>query len=286
MSLSTIDLHCHSLASDGSLSPSELVERAAEKGVKLLALTDHDTVAGQEEAMARAAELGVAMVSGIELSCVWGNFTIHVLAYNFDLGSGRMQEIEQTQLQSRVQRAELIAEKLAKKGFPDLLLPAKALSQSGIPGRPHFAQAMIDAGMVADHGEAFKKYLGAGKVGDVRSLWPTMPEIVRAIKAAGGVAVVAHPRKYNMTLTKLRALLTDFKLHGGEGIEVITSGQKQGEVGMLSDLCQRIGLKGSQGSDFHTPKYPWAELGRIPSLPKNVEPVWSGWPAYQSLALE
>jgi 3',5'-nucleoside bisphosphate phosphatase len=286
MSHSTIDLHCHSLASDGSLSPAEVVERAAEQGVKVLALTDHDTVAGQEEAMTRAAELGVTMISGIELSCVWGNFTIHVLAYNFDLKNGRMQEVETKQLQSRVQRAELIAEKLAKKGFSDLLPAAKALSQSGIPGRPHFAQAMIDKGMVADHAEAFKKYLGAGKVGDVRSLWPSMPEIVREIIAAGGTAVVAHPRKYNMTLTKLRALLTDFKLHGGEGIEVITSGQKQGEVGMLSDLCQRMGLKGSQGSDFHTPKYPWAELGRIPSLPANVDPVWQAWPALQSLVLE
>ncbi len=286
MNHSSIDLHCHSLASDGSLSPTELVQRAAEKGVKLLSLTDHDTVAGQQEAFSAAQAQGINMVAGIELSCVWGNFTIHILAYNYDLSAGLMQKIEARQLASRQQRAVLIAEKLAKKGFPNLFEAALALSQSGIPGRPHFAQAMIDMGYVADHNEAFKKYLGAGKVGDVRSLWPDLQEMVSSIVAANGCAVVAHPRKYNMTLTKLRSMLLDFKAQGGEGIEVVTSGQKQGEVGMLSDLCQRMELKGSVGSDFHSPKYRWAELGRIPSLPKSVVPVWQEWEAFQSLTLE
>ncbi|KZY80439.1 phosphatase, partial [Oleiphilus sp. HI0069] len=252
MNRSPIDLHCHSLSSDGSLSPTELIQRAAANGVKLLSLTDHDTVAGQQEAFDAANVEGISMVPGIELSCVWGNFTIHVLAYNYDLNSGLMQEIEAKQLQSRHQRAELIAEKLEKKGFPGLLDAARALTQSGIPGRPHFAQAMIDLAYVSDHNEAFKKYLGAGKVGDVKSLWPELKDMVNSIVNAKGSAVVAHPRKYNMTLTKLRNMLVEFKAQGGEGIEVVTSGQKQGEVGMLSDLCQRMGLKGSIGSDFHS----------------------------------
>jgi predicted metal-dependent phosphoesterase TrpH len=283
MNHSSIDLHCHSLASDGSLSPSDLVARAAGNGVKLMSLTDHDTVAGQQEAKEAGSREGVAMVPGIELSCVWGNFTIHVLAYNFDLQSGLMQEIEVKQLESRQQRAILISEKLEKKGFSDLLEAAQLLSDSGIPGRPHFAQAMIDKGYVSDHGEAFKKYLGAGKVGDVKSFWPDLGDMVKAIVATGASAVVAHPRKYNMTLTKLRSMLVEFKEYGGDGIEVVTSGQKQGEIGMLSDLCQRMALKGSIGSDFHSPKYRWAELGRIPSLPKSVVPIWQDWEAFQAL---
>lgn len=283
MNHSPIDLHCHSLASDGSLSPTDLVNRAAGNGVKLMSLTDHDTVAGQKEAMEAGCEVGVALVPGIELSCVWGNFTIHVLAYNYDLNSGLMQELESKQLASRQQRAVLIEEKLVKKGFTGLLDKAQALSRSGIPGRPHFAQAMLDKGYVSDHGEAFKKYLGAGKIGDVKSLWPDLGDMVRSIVSAKAVPIVAHPRKYNMTLTKLRTMLVDFKAHGGEGIEVVTSGQKQGEVGMLSDLCQRMELKGSIGSDFHSPKYRWAELGRIPSLPKSVTPVWADWEAFKEL---
>jgi predicted metal-dependent phosphoesterase TrpH len=196
---------------------------------------------------------------------------------NFSLDDGVMLEAQKIQTEARKQRAVIITERLVKKGLPDLYEQAKSLSQSGIAGRPHFAQAMIDAGVVANHGEAFKKYLGAGKIGDVKSMWPELSVVTSWIKAANGSAVIAHPRKYNMTLTKLRELIHEFKSFGGEGIEVITSGQKQGEVGMLSDLCQRLDLKGSLGSDFHTPKYPWAELGRIPNLPKNVQPIWSDW---------
>jgi len=277
MNFSKIDLHCHSYESDGFLSPGDVVERASENGVKLLALTDHDTISGQKEAMLKARALDVQMVSGIELSCVWRHFTIHILAYNFSLDDGLMLEVQETQTAARHARADLISERLAKKGFPDLLGKAQNLSRSGIPGRPHFAQAMVDAGMVGNIGEAFKKYLGAGKIGDVKSMWPELSEVLSWIKNANGTAVIAHPRKYNMTLTKLRELITEFKTCGGEGIEVITSGQKQGEVGMMSDLCQRMDLKGSLGSDFHTPKFPWAELGRIPKLPKNVQPIWAGW---------
>jgi len=277
MSYSKIDLHCHSYESDGSLSPADVVMRAEEKGVEVLALTDHDTIAGQLEAFNTAKDLGIRMISGIELSCVWRSFTIHILGLNFSLESGVMANVQVKQDMARRHRAELISERLKKKGLPDLLPGAVELSRSGIPGRPHFAQVMLDEGLVGSHGEAFKKYLGAGKVGDVRSVWPELSEVLAWIKEAKGSAVIAHPRKYNMTLTKLRELIDEFKADAGEGIEVITSGQKQGEIGMMSDLCQRFGMKASVGSDFHTPKFPWAELGRIPALPKSVEPIWSGW---------
>jgi len=277
MPYTKVDLHCHSNQSDGALSPDDLVSRAAEHGVELLSLTDHDTISGQQEAMVAAKKLGVHMVSGIELSCVWRNMTIHILGFNFDLANGVMAAAQEKQSKARLQRARLISDRLLKKGLPDLFESAVSLSSSGIPGRPHFAQIMLDAGIVSSHAEAFKKYLGAGKVGDVKSVWPELSEVLHWICASEGDAVIAHPRKYTMSLTKLRDMIEEFKEFGGKGIEVITSGQKQGEIGMLSDLCQRYELLGSAGSDFHTPKYPWAELGRIPSLPKSVEPIWKAW---------
>jgi len=277
MQRSNIDLHCHSLASDGALSPADVVSRAVENGVTLLALTDHDTVEGQVEAMKQAHALNIEMVSGIELSCVWGSALIHILGLNFSLTDGVMQEAQEKQSQARLLRAEIIAEKLIKKGLPDLLESAKQLTQSGIPGRPHFSEAMISKGLVSGHKEAFKKYLGAGKAGDVKSAWPDLSEVLSWIHTAKGDAVIAHPRKYKMSQTKLRELIADFKDEGGVGIEVVVSGQKQGEIGLMSDLCNRFKLKGSVGSDFHTPEYPWANLGRIPPLPDSVEPIWRDW---------
>ncbi|MFT6122723.1 MAG: putative metal-dependent phosphoesterase TrpH [Oleiphilaceae bacterium] len=277
MQRSNIDLHCHSLASDGALSPADVVVRAVENGVTLLALTDHDTIEGQVEAMKQAKALNIEMVSGIELSCVWGSSLVHILGLNFSLSDGIMQEVQEKQSQARLLRAELIAEKLIKKGLPDLLESAKSLAQSGVPGRPHFSEAMISQGLVSGHKEAFKKYLGAGKVGDVKSTWPDLSEVLSWIHTAKGDAVIAHPRKYKMSQTKLRELIGDFKDEGGIGIEVVVSGQKQGEIGLMSDLCNRFELKGSVGSDFHTPEFPWANLGRIPSLPDSVEPIWRAW---------
>lgn len=277
MQRSNIDLHCHSLASDGALSPSEVVIRAVDNGVKLLSLTDHDTVEGQEEAMRQAKALNIDMVSGIELSCVWGTALVHILGLNFSLTDGLMQEVQEKQSKARLLRAEIIAEKLIKKGLPDLLDSAKRLAQSGIPGRPHFSEAMIASGAVSSHKEAFKKYLGSGKAGDVKSSWPDLSQVLAWIHAAKGEAVIAHPRKYKMSQTKLRELIVDFKEEGGAGIEVVVSGQKQGEIGLMSDLCNRFELKGSVGSDFHTPEYPWANLGYIPSLPNSVVPIWQDW---------
>ena len=277
MQRSNIDLHCHSLASDGALSPSDVVSRAVENGVTLLSLTDHDTVEGQAEAMKQAQALNIQLVSGIELSCVWGSALVHILGLNFSLNDGVMQDVQEKQSNARLKRAEIIAEKLMKKGMPDLLELAKGLTLSGIPGRPHFSEAMISQGLVSGHKEAFKKYLGAGKAGDVKSSWPSLSEVLNWIQAAKGDAVIAHPRKYKKSQTKLRELIADFKDEGGIGIEVVVSGQKQGEIGLMSDLCNRFELKGSVGSDFHTPDYPWANLGYIPSLPDSVEPIWRAW---------
>ena len=274
---SKIDFHCHSTCSDGALSPEDLLARASEKDVEYLALTDHDTIAGQKRAFKAAQQHHIKMISGIELSCVWSNYTIHVLGLNFDLENGVMDGVESRQTSARMERAQIIAEKLHKKGLPNIYDESCLKAGSGIPGRPHFAEVLLEKGLVSSMGEAFKKYLGAGKPGDVKSLWSDLETVTEWIKSAKGTAVIAHPRKYDMTLTKLRNMLDLFKECGGEGLEVVTSGQKQGEIGLLSDVCQRMSLKGSVGSDFHSPNYAWAELGRIPKLPESVEPVWSEW---------
>ena len=274
---SLIDLHCHSTASDGTLKPSELIKLAHEQGVRHIALTDHDTVNGIGEALLQGEELGVNVIPGVEFSALWNNQGIHILGLNFKLESPVIETAVARQEVSRFTRAKTISERLSKKGFEGLYESALEFSSGQAPGRPHIASAMVEKNYVGNVSTAFKKYLGAGKVGDVRSVWPELEEVVQWINSAEGVAVIAHPRKYNMTVTKLRSLIQDFKAYGGEGIEVITSGQKQGEIGLLADLCSRYELKGSLGSDFHSPAQPWVKLGAIPSLPKSVLPIWSEW---------
>jgi hypothetical protein len=272
---SNVDLHCHSNVSDGSLSPSDVVTRAHQHGVETLSLTDHDTIAGLNEAKNKADELGMKLIPGIELSCQWRNYGVHILAYDFAIDDETMQQAQRIQTENRLQRAREIAAKLVHKGLPDVYDRAVSLSASGVPGRPHFAQALIDEQVVESHGAAFKQYLGSGKVGDVKNVWPSLAEVMDWISSARGVAVIAHPRKYNFSLSKLRLLIEDFKALEGRGMEVIVSGQKPGEVGMLADLCGRNDLLASVGSDFHSPKFAWAEIGRVPALPSSVTPVWT-----------
>lgn len=272
-----IDLHCHSTASDGALSPTALVERAAEQGVTHLALTDHDTIDGIAEAREAARRANIGLISGIELSCVWRKNTIHIVGLDMDLGDQEFLERVAGQQANRWKRASCIAEKLVRhvNGCDSGILDrATALAQGDVPGRPHFARALVDAGLMKDSAQAFKKVLGSGKPGDVKAFWPELSEVVRWITDARGIAVVAHPRKYKLTATKLRELVAEFMAAGGEGIEVITSGQSSGDLGFLTELCRRQSLLASRGSDFHFPGASWCELGRIPGLPEGLTPVW------------
>ncbi len=269
-----IDLHCHSTASDGTLSPQALVQRASEQGVSHLALTDHDTIAGLAEARDQARALGLSIINGVELSCVWHRQTIHVVGLDFDHQDPEFLAALANQHENRWRRARKIAERLSRKDPQPLLELATEQAGGDVPGRPHFARALIEQGVVNDMNQAFNRHLGAGKPGDVKAFWPELAEVVRWIVAAGGVAVLAHPRKYKMTATKLRSLVADFKRAGGQGIEVSTSGQQSGDLGFLAELCRREALWASQGSDFHFPGAPWCELGRIEKLPAGLEPVW------------
>lgn len=269
-----IDLHCHSTASDGALSPTELVARAAGQGVTHLALTDHDTIAGVAEARAAAEGLGVSLINGVELSCIWRSHTIHIVGLDFDESSPEFQSVLARQAENRWQRARLIADKLSRLRVDNLLDKATAAAGGDVPGRPHFAQVLVDEGVVPKVAHAFKRHLGAGKPGDVKACWPELDTVVQWINDAGGIAVLAHPRKYKLTATRLRALTSDFMRAGGRAIEVSISGQASGDLGFVTELARREGLLASQGSDFHFPGAPWCELGRIEKMPEGLEPVW------------
>jgi len=239
-----------------------------------LALTDHDTLAGLDEAGAAAASTGITLIPGIELSCLWKGHTIHIVGLDFDPADGGFRTRVAAQVENRRTRAAMIAERLQRLGVADLLARATAAAGGQVPGRPHFARVLVEDGVVRDTAQAFKRYLGAGKRGDVRACWPELEAVVAWIRDTGGIPVLAHPRKYRLTATKLRELVAAFRAAGGLALEVSTSGQSSGDLGFLTDLCRRHGLWGSQGSDFHFPGASWCELGRIMKMPDGVEPVW------------
>lgn len=267
------DFHCHSTASDGHLTPDALLQRALGKGVSALAVTDHDTLSGYNTLAAAGPVAGISLISGIELSCVWRGRTIHVVGLDFDAQSQVMQAGVARQQDNRWQRARMIDERLVKAGLPSLLAAAQS-EAGGVPGRPHFATAMLSAGLIKKHSHGFDRYLGTGKVGDISSLWPPIETIVQWIREAGGVAILAHPRKYGLTGVKLRALITDFIAAGGQGIEVLSAGQADADTRFLTLLCEQFQCVASLGSDFHHPRNQWCELGRLPTLPNRVTPVW------------
>lgn len=271
------DLHCHSFCSDGILSPEQLVSRAKEKEVTVLAVTDHDTVIGVERARAQATVEGIELISGIEFSSVWQGRNIHVLGLNVDTASSALQRSVAEQEQRRRDRGEIIAQKLSALGIHGAFEGAKQQAGSDMVGRPHFARWLVESGAVTSIDQAFKRYLGAGKPGDVKQLWPEVAEVVEIINASGGVAVIAHPSKYKMTRSKLCTLVADFVTYGGKGIEVVSGRQDVHESMDLAKIGVKYGLLGSMGSDFHEPTGPWSELGCCPPMPETIEPVWSLW---------
>lgn len=275
------DLHMHSTASDGSLEPAELMRRAAASGVELVALTDHDCLDGQQVAQVTAESLGMRWVSGIELSAQWQGHTLHILGYGFDpQAPGLVEAIDKVQ-EGRWRRAEQIAQRLAGKNMPDALEGALAVQhRTGAelhspPARPHFADWMVEAGHVRDRAEAFRKWLGAGKLGDIKQHWPGLPEAIEPLRAAGGMAVIAHPWQYGFTRSRLRRLLRDFAQAGGRGIEVANGMQPPEQVAYLAKLSIEFGFLASCGSDFHNPDSPWMALGKMTAIPEDCTPVWA-----------
>ncbi|MBP0048475.1 PHP domain-containing protein [Marinobacterium sp. AK62] len=265
--LPRFDLHMHSTASDGALSPQELVELASENGVKLLALTDHDTLSGLDEAAATARQCGIRFVPGVELTCRWNTRVIHLLGLGIDPAhegwKGYIENLEGL----RQARAEKIAKRLVAKKLPeDLLARAQALAGSGQIGRPHFARALIEAGIVSTESEAFDRYLGQGKPGDVKAEWPDMHEAIEQVKASGGFALLAHPTKYNLTFSRLRILVKELGNAGADGFEVAYPGVSQEQIRLLMRMADQHDMYVSAGSDFHTPANRWTHLGRFPQV--------------------
>ena len=271
------DLHSHTKYSDGSLSAQALIALAIERGITHLAITDHDTVQAHlqltENNNVYATEK-INIIKGIELSSQWNNMGVHIVGLNIDIHSTAITTAVKHQTQLRIERVKTIAKKLLQRGFPDITQGAMILAGDGQVGRPHIAQHMVDEGLVSSVGQAFNKYLGAGKVGDISSVWPDLECVVEWINAAGGVAVLAHPSRYKMTRTKRRRLMADFSDAGGQAIEVCAGNQVPGVAEEMAAVCDEFGFHASVGSDFHNPDYKWVKLGQYPSLPKACRPVW------------
>ncbi|GGO82690.1 phosphatase [Marinobacterium nitratireducens] len=269
MTLPKYDLHCHTTASDGSLAPAQLVERAAGQGVEVLAITDHDSVAGLDEASEAARSHGLVLVSGVELTALWGRQVVHLVGLGFDRHADSLQRYLVRLEDMRRERAERIAHKLQQRNLPDLLPDVTARAGAGQVGRPHFAAALVAAGVCENEQQAFKRYLGPGKVGDVKMPWPAMSEALEMLHGVGGLGVLAHPTKYRLTFTRLRSLLNDFVKAGGDGLEVSYSGIKPDHQREMHKIARRAELLLSAGSDFHHPGQVWVELGRFMPLEEN-----------------
>ncbi len=275
------DLHSHSTASDGTLTPAELVQRARRCGVDVLALTDHDTTAGLEEAACAARGEGLMLIPGVEISVTWQARTVHVVGLNVDRRHGALQQGLAHLRRFRHWRAGEIARRLAQAGVAGALEGARARAAGSIVSRTHFAHYLVEVGRAADVREVFRKYLVRNKPGHVPGQWAELDEAVGWIRAAGGQAVIAHPARYRLTASKLRRLLGEFRECGGEGLEVVSGSHSHDDSHAMARHARSVGLMASCGSDYHGPENPWTELGHLPPLPRACEPIWetARWPA-------
>ena len=272
------DLHSHTTASDGCLTPEALVHRAVEMRVGTLAITDHDTTAAIAPAREEISRSGLALnlIPGVEISTVWENHEIHIVGLNIDITHPLMCEFLAQQTERRNQRAQLIAERLEKAQIPGALEGAQQLAQGGAVTRGHFARFLVECGKASSMADVFKKYLARGKTGYVPPQWCTIEQAIDVIHHSGGKAVLAHPGRYNLSAKWLKRLVAHFAEHHGDAMEVAQCQQSPNERTQLATLARQHHLWASQGSDFHQP-CPWIELGRKLWLPAGVEGVWQLW---------
>jgi len=275
------DLHSHSTASDGTLSPAALVERARQQGVDVLALTDHDVTDGLDEARQAAHEAGLRLINGVEISVTWHGVTVHIVGLNFDPADARLQAGLARLREFRAWRGEEIARRLEKKGIPGALEGAQAFSNGQILSRTHFARFLVEQGHAKDMRKVFGKFLTHNRPGYVPGEWAALADAVSWIRDAGGQAVIAHPARYRLSATRLRALIEAFMDCGGEVLEVVSGSHSAGDVQGMAQYARRYGLLASQGSDYHGPEQSWLELGRMPPMPVGCTPVWTRWDSEQ-----
>ena len=276
--MENFDLHNHSRRSDGLLSPTQLIELAARTGVDAIALTDHDTTEGLEEAALAARGLGIAFVPGVEISVSWGSTTLHVVGLGVDPDAAPLAEGLRSIREGRFGRAQRIAAALEGLGFEGTLEGALALAQGEMMlGRTHFARHLAETGRVKDTQAAFDKYLGRGKAAYVAHRWASLENAVAWILAAGGTAVLAHPGRYDLKPMMRHEMLREFRAHGGEAIEVVTGSHRPEEYAMWQRVAQEHGFLASRGADYHGPGESPCEPGRLPPLHASLTPVWSKW---------
>lgn len=277
--MSPIDLHSHSTISDGLFTPSELVRRAAAQGVRVLALTDHDDVAGLGEARAAAAEAGIALINGVEISVTWNNRSVHIVGLRIDPEHAQLRDGLAAIRAGRAERARRIAAELEKAGIPGSLEGAYAYAANpSIISRTHFARFLVEKGVVKDTRTVFRKYLVKGKPGYVSHRWADLAAALDWIRGSGGAAVLAHPGRYDLGRSNLRDLIADFKAAGGTAIEVVTGSHSADQFAEFARYAREFGLLASCGSDFHGPGESYMDLGRLPNLPSGCQPVWHDWP--------
>ena len=275
-----IDLHSHSTASDGSLSPSELIALASTRGVQHLALTDHDTLSGLEEARIAGQQQDVGLVNGVEISARYGAITVHILGLGVDPGHGDLRAALNLAAERREQRGVEMGARLERAGISDALIKTRAIAGSGAIGRAHFARMLVENGHAKDFKQVFRRFMVSGKPGYVPASWMAMEDAVSVINASGGVAVLAHPAAYRLTTRKLGLLIGSFRECGGGAIEVVSGEPTKDEVTRLARIACQHDLGASMGSDFHGPDKPANQLGRVQPLPEHCEPVWERHPLW------
>lgn len=285
--MSPVDLHCHSTASDGLLTPTELVNLAASQGVRLLALTDHDDVDGLAEARAAANKAGIWLIDGVEISVTWNKRGIHIVGLRIDPTCPELLRGLESIRAGRMGRAMKMAASLEEAGISGSLEGAYRYAENErMIGRAHFARFLVETGHAKNVKAVFKKFLVGGKPGYVPHQWADMGEAIGWIKASGGIAVLAHPGRYDIGSTNMLALITDFKAAGGSAIEVVSGSHTSEQHQEFADYAREFGLLASVGSDYHGPGENYLDLGRLSILPPGCQPVWREWPEAKSAELQ
>ena len=269
-----IDLHSHSFYSDGVLSPSEVVKLASQAGCELFSLTDHDTTEGSAEAKLEADKLNLSLINGVEISAFWRNMAIHILGLGIDINNDFLQAGLEHNQKLRKDRAEKIALGLWRSGIKDALEKTQSFSKTDMLTRTHFAQMLISEGYCKDMKAVFRRYLTGKKPGGVRVEWEDFDEVVQWIHAAGGKALIAHPFRYQMTHTKIKTMLNDFKCVLGDGIEVVTGTSSDEEIQLGSQWAGKYNLLATCGSDFHGWPNQRVRIGNLKDLPDPEKAVW------------
>jgi 3',5'-nucleoside bisphosphate phosphatase len=269
------DLHCHSVVSDGTLTPEELALRAKTNGVELWALTDHDEIGGQARAAAAAAANGMAYLTGVEISVTFAAETVHIVGLGFDATNPIIVNGLAKTRGGRGERAMEMSDGLARVGIKGAYDGAlKFVGNPELISRTHFARFLVESGVCKDTYEVFRKYLTEGKPGYVAHRWASLKDAVSWITQSGGVAVIAHPGRYKFTANEEYALFSEFKTHGGQGVEVVTGSHTTAEYVEYAAVAKEFGMVASRGSDFHSPDESRIDLGTLPLLPGDLTPVW------------